>query len=591
MTSIALVAALLLAAPPAAPSAPPVPPAPKAPKVPAMPGTPVLPPTPAARPVPRLVGEWPAQPSGKTVTLTESMSIDDALEKIADAAGWALAANTGRTGDRLLVLKMKDVAVETALRTVLEGTSLAAMRTGNAVTVAPQIAPVAEIPVLTGFDPPSGKKVTGSYLDVPAEKAIRDIASQAGWSIVLPPGLRGAIFAEFKATPAEEALKAVLSQSNLVASREGSVVTVSRESGPRTIIRGGRRQIVYDDSGAVIADDVRGMAEEARQAAQEAAQEARDAAKDAGSAGTERRSKVIGIGSTNRNDRVTTGDVTVAAGERRRDVVAFRGNVRMEPGSSARQVTAILGSVELEPGVSVDQEVVAIGGNVHVAPGAHVGKDAVSVGGEVIIDPGGVVEGEQQAVSIPGLGSLLGAVSAEAPALKRVSPWLRAGRVIAKLAVFFLLGLLVLVVIPARLDRITASLGVKPSKVLLTGLLGTLAMPVLTVLLVVTIVGIPLVAVQVIAILVAAVVGFTALALLVGRAIPWRPSRGAAIAPLAIGVLLVTAVSEIPVVGPMAMVTGWLFAFGAVLRTRFGQPPAAAAPAPLATTAPPSQAG
>ncbi len=128
-------------------------------------------------------------------------------------------------------------------------------------------------------------------------------------------------------------------------------------------------------------------------------------------------------------------------------------------------------------------------------------------------------------------------------------------------------------------------------KVLLAGLLGTLAMPVLTVLLVVTIVDIPLVAVQVIAILVAAVVGYTALALLVGRAIPWQPARAAAIAPLAIGVVLVVALSEIPVVGPLAMITGWLFAFGAVLRTRFGQPPAAMPAAPLATTSPPSQPG
>jgi hypothetical protein len=553
--------------------------------MPSLPGLPGLPGRPADRSAAKLVGEWPAQPSGKKVTLTDNMSIDDALEKIADAAGWALAANTGRTGDRLLVLKMKDVPVETALRTVLEGTNLAAVRSGNAVSVSPQLMPVAEVPVLTGFEPASGKKVSGSYLDVPVEKALRDIASQAGWSIVLPPGLRGAVFSEFKATPAEEALKAVLAQSNLVASREGTVVTVSRESGPRTIVRAGKRQIVYDGAGTVITDDIRGMAEEARQAAEEA----RDAVKEAADGAAETRSKVVGVGSTNRNDRVKSGDVTVSAGERRRDVVAIRGNVRMEPGSSARQVTAVLGSVELDPGVTVDQEVVAIGGNVHVSPGAHVGKDAVSIGGEVIIDPGGTVDGEQVAVSVPGLGSLLGAISAKAPVIEKVSPWLRVGRIIAKLAVFFLLGLLVLVVIPARLDRITASLTVKPVKVLLAGLLGTLAMPVLTVLLVVTIVGIPLVAVQVIAILVAAVVGYTALALLVGRAIPWQPARAAAIAPLAIGVVLVVALSEIPVVGPLAMITGWLFAFGAVLRTRFGQPPAAMPAAPLATTAPPSQ--
>jgi hypothetical protein len=236
--------------------------------------------------------------------------------------------------------------------------------------VAPQLVPAAETPVLTGFDAPGGKKVSASYADAPVEKALREIADQAGWSIVLPPGLRGAVNAQFKATPAEEALKAVLAQANLSASRDGSVVTVARESGPRTIIRAGRRQIVYDDSGAVVTDDVRGIAEEAR----DAVAEARDA-----EAGAETRAKVIGVGSTHRDDRVNTGDVTVGPGQRRRDVVALRGNIRMEAGSSARQVTAVLGSVELEPGVTVEQEVVAVGGNVHVSPGAHVGKDAVSV--------------------------------------------------------------------------------------------------------------------------------------------------------------------------------------------------------------------
>lgn len=579
MNAVALAAALLLAAPPALPASP-RPPAP--PAAPRMAGAPTLPAPPAAdRPAPqKLLGDWPAQPSGKTVSLTENLSVDDALEKIAQAAGWALVANTGRAGDRMLVLQMRDVPVERALQALLQGTPLAATRSGDAVTVAPQIAPAAETPVLAGFDKPSGKKVTASYADAGVDKALREIADQAGWSIVLPPGLRGVVNAQFKGAPAEEALRAVLTQANLSATLEGMVVTVARESGPRVVIRGSKRQIVYDGAGAVVTDDIRGMADEARAAAEEARQEVAEAMAEAQADAKDQAAAARGA---RRDDKVKTGDVVVGPGQRRRDVVALRGNVRMEPGSSARQVTAILGSVELSPGVSVDQEVVAIGGNVHVSPGAHVGKDVVSVGGEVVIDPGGEVGGEQVSVDIPGLGSVLGLLSVKAPSASKPSPWLHVGRILAKLAVFFLLALVVLAVMPARLDRIVANLVNKPVKAILVGLLGTIAMPVLAFLLVVTVIGIPLVAVQVVALLVAAVVGYTALALLVGRAIPWRPTRAAAVAPLALGVVAVVILSEIPVVGPMAMITGWLLAFGAVLRTRLGQPPAAAA---LQTTTP-----
>jgi hypothetical protein len=581
---IALALAALLAAEPAlaAPLAPPaVPPPPATPSAAAR-----------ARPAAsedgpeRLLGEWPAKPSGKTVTLAEKMDLDEALEHIAEAAGWSLVANTGRDGDRVLILSLRGVPVEQALRAVLDGTPLAAIRRGDTVTVAPRPLARVEVPVLAGFDKPSGKRVTADLTDVPVDKALRRIADAAGLSLVLPPGLRGAVTAHFKDTPVEEALKAILVQAGLSASREGSIVTVSRESGPRVVIRGGKRSFVFPggevempapDEGREVADEARQAAEEARQAAEEAAQDAREK-----TAGGRRHGRGL--------DRVKGGDVTVAPGERLRDVVSIRGSVRLGPGASAREVTAVIGSVDLEPGATVEREVVAIGGNVHVSPGAHVGKDAVSIGGDVVIDPGGMVEGEQTAVSIPGLGSLLSLVGGAGHEARRISPLLRVGRVLAEYVVFFALGLLVLVFAPRRLESVSSALGGAPLKVLVAGLLGTVALPVLGILLVATVIGIPLVAVEVLAILLAGMLGFTALALLIGRGLPLSLDRGAAVIQLAIGTAIVVAVSRIPLVGALAWVTAWLFVFGAVLRTRFGQPPSEAAlpTTPLPPPSPPS---
>ena len=566
----ALAVALLLAAPPALP----VPPAP--------PGPPSLA---AARPGrdARLVGDWPAKASGARVTFRDSrISVDKALRKIADAAGWSMVANTGRAGDRMLVLDLRDVPVEDALVAVLEGTPLAATRRGETITVAPRVTPVAETPVLSGFESPTGKKVTASFSDVPVDKALRQIAEAAGWSIVLPPGLRGAVNANFKATPAEEALKAVLAQAGLSASRDGSIVTVARESGPRIVIRGDKRRLVFDGDGELITEDIRGIAEEAKQAAAEAL---RDGQADIEAGVQEGGRGDAGESGGKARDKVISGDVTIGPGERWRDVVALRGNVRMGAGSSARQVTAVLGSVELEPGASVEREVVAVGGNVHVSSGANVGADAVSVGGEVSIDQGGTVEGQEVSVSVPGIGSLIGLAAPSPSASKGMSFGWRITQGIAKFVIFFLLALPLRAVVPARLDRVTASLTRAPLRDVLVGLLGTVAMPILTVLLVVTIVGILLVPVQLIAILVAGVLGYTALALLIGRAIPLGERKADSVIQLAIGTGIVVLISEIPFLGVMAMISAWFLVFGAVLRSRGGQPPPAS-PMPTTTIAP-----
>ena len=87
----------------------PVPPSPRAPRAPASPRPPRAVPAPPAPGEGQLLGEWPEKPSGKRVTLKDKMDVDEALEDIASAAGWNLVANTGRAGDRTLILNLRDV--------------------------------------------------------------------------------------------------------------------------------------------------------------------------------------------------------------------------------------------------------------------------------------------------------------------------------------------------------------------------------------------------------------------------------------------------------------------------------------------------
>jgi hypothetical protein len=496
-----------------------------------------------------LRGAWPEKPSGKRVTIDDRNSIDDTLEAIADAAGWSISCNTGRVGERLLVVKLRDVPVEEALRAALQGTGLAATRRGNVVSVAPSISPVTARPALVGFDKPSGKRFSGDFSDLDGRDALLEIGKAAGISIVLPPGTLGKVTGHFKDVPVEEALKAVLSQAGLRAVREGSIVTVS----PHEEGLAGRFEFSGELGPAIqktVDEALRGAERELRRSEREQRAEGR--------AGRPRDREQVG------------GDVVVEAGESARDVHAVGGSVILRSGAEAREVVAVGGSVTLEPGASCRQAV-AVGGDVRVGPGASVEQDAVSVGGRVQVDPSGDVGGQRTAVPIPGVSALLGKWTHRAA--EEDSPGWSLASALARYAVYLALALLLMLLFPRRVEVVGASIEANPVKSLLAGLLGLLAQPFLSILLIVTLIGIPLVLVQVLGVLVAGVFGFTALAWWLGRRLPLQLSRGAMVLQLALGLAIIFLATQIPVLGWLVWTAVVLLTFGGVLRTRFGQEP------------------
>jgi len=288
------------------------------------------------------------------------------------------------------------------------------------------------------------------------------------------------------------------------------------------------------------------------------------------------------------NDKVVHGDVVVRPGETARDVVAIRGSIKVEPGAEVRDAVAVLGSIVLESG-AMAREVVAVGGDVKLGPGAEVAKDAVSVGGSVDQDPSAEIGGETVSVGIPALSGLAGLAGSRMAFGRAESPVFVAAQVLAKFAVYFALGLLVLALFPRRLDTVAASFAAHPWKSVLTGLLGVVVTPLVILLLVATIIGIPLVAVAGLLVVAAGVLGFTALAWYIGRALPFQLQRGTNVLQLAVGTAIVVLVTAIPFLGGMAWVAAALLGFGAVLRSRFGSN-APVLPTTLPPVAPPPAA-
>ncbi|MFT3916071.1 MAG: STN domain-containing protein [Anaeromyxobacteraceae bacterium] len=598
MLSIVLTSLLLQVPPappaPAAPAAPQATPAPKAAPAPrAVPAPPTPPPgfdveagRPAARPPAGdvLRGDW-GKPSGKRVTLEDTNSIDDTLQEIADAAGWNVSINTGRTGHKLLVLKLKNVPVEDALRATLHGTGLIATKTGEIVVVSPPDAELPDLagpkPTLSGFEKSAGK-FTGEFKATDVSDALRQIAKSAGFSILVPPGTHGKVNGIFSGVPVEDVLRAVLQQADLRAEKQGQLITVLPADGQFDFP-------IPPNFPPEAREALREARQAAREAAREASRSAREAARDAAREAREALRNAEIDPDDGRDRQVTGSDLTIAPGDRVRDVNVVRGNLEIQRGAVARDVSVVqgnadvrsgsvtrdvvtvLGNVRLEGG-AVARQVVAVGGNVEVAAGASIENDVIAIGGRVQVDPEAQVGGSRKSFSVPGIGGVLNLVGPGLINHGSPSPLWAILQIIVKFVVLFLLGLVVLSLFPRRIEAVTGSMLQNPFKSVLAGLLGWLVMPVLTLLLVVTIVGIPLVAVQVLAIVAATVLGLTALVYYVGRTLPLPTQGGPAVAQLAIGVGIFAVVTEIPFLGAIVWISVLLFTFGAVLRTRFGQP-------------------
>jgi len=197
--------------------------------------------------------------------------------------------------------------------------------------------------------------------------------------------------------------------------------------------------------------------------------------------------------SPGRDDQVMVmGDNEVTAGQTVQDAVAVMGRLTVD-GHCLGDAVAIMGSNTING--TVDHDAVCVMGDLTLGPKAHIGGDVVCVMGALHRDPGAFVGGS--VAHEIGIGPHL-----------RFAPmhnWWMATLSHGQLLpigphVFWLWGLnllmiglyvLVAALFPAAMRRTGDMLVQRPLHVLLAGFLAILALPILFVLLLVTVVGIP----------------------------------------------------------------------------------------------------
>jgi uncharacterized RDD family membrane protein YckC len=296
-------------------------------------------------------------------------------------------------------------------------------------------------------------------------------------------------------------------------------------------------------------------------------------------------------------DRVAvTGAVNVAADETvPGNAVAVMGPVTID-GTVEGNAVAVMGSNTVNG--TVEGNVVVVLGTLHLGPNSKVEGNAVSVGGRIDRAPGSIVNGE---IVEQGHGLDF---SENSGAMSWWNHGLRMGRPVAfgpNLNFLWLLNicliglyLLLSVAFPNGIRKCGDTLVNRPGLTFLTGILAILALPVVFILLLVTVVGIPVaVIVLPLSILAALLFGRAAINSLVGRSILGKDAHPAL--SVLVGSLVMLALYLVPLVGLMLFAFVAFLGFACALATLFTStkatlppppPPVAVAGAPVAPVAP-----
>lgn len=171
------------------------------------------------------------------------------------------------------------------------------------------------------------------------------------------------------------------------------------------------------------------------------------------------------------------------------------------------EVVAIFGNVRVRG--AVEGDVVAVMGSVELDDSARVGGDVVAVGGLVRAAPSAEVQGES--VSIPIFGH------------PRWAPWLPLAAGLISLALFLVLGAIVAALFPERVARVAMTASRRTFLSLVLGAATFPLLPILVVLLVITVIGIPVAILVLFLYPIAALVGYIASCALIGARFRSRP--------------------------------------------------------------------
>ncbi len=264
-------------------------------------------------------------------------------------------------------------------------------------------------------------------------------------------------------------------------------------------------------------------------------------------------------------DRVTLGDgVEVAPDQVVRDVFTMGGDARVL-GRALGDVVTMGGDAEIRG--EVIGNVTTMGGDVTLRPGARVHGDLNAMGGDVDVQDGATLHGRvlRSGGRAPSEAASPAAVQQDAAeggsSLYRWGLWH---------VLLFLLGLVMMGTSRERLTVLRDELVARPVRSTFGGFFGTMAGTVLTIVLTLTLIGIPGAFVVGGLLFLAGCVGWTAVGAWLGGALPLGFLKDRPVLQLGVGLGVLFLLGLVPTFGTLITTVVVLAGTGAVIATNFG---------------------
>jgi hypothetical protein len=248
-------------------------------------------------------------------------------------------------------------------------------------------------------------------------------------------------------------------------------------------------------------------------------------------------------------------------------IVKIGSDVTIEKGQKIHSVVAIGGQVTVSG--AVEKSVVAIGGSVVLTKTAVVKGNVVSLGGVIVIARDAEVGGDLTEINSSNLYEILTtALSSEWEGWS----WIFAVISLSIFLVILVLALLIAALLPKPVRIVSEAIHENTLKVILCGILGLVLIAPLALLLTISVVGIALIPLEVIVVVCSVLLGFIAVARIIGRkflSLLKRPNPGI-VRETFWGLLILWLIGWIPYIGWMVKAIAIVIGLGATLVTRFG---------------------
>jgi len=250
-------------------------------------------------------------------------------------------------------------------------------------------------------------------------------------------------------------------------------------------------------------------------------------------------------------------------------IVKIGSSAVLAKGVLADSVTAVGGSATIAG--EVINDVVAVGGSVILKPSARVHGNAVSIGGVVKREPGSKVAGSTTEVNMPqNLGIIVDTGSQMGPQLMFFATALAS--LLAFLGVLAL-GVIVCILFPKRIGWTSVAIERHPWQTLGWGIVWWVLLLPMTLLMVVSVIGIPVIVILWLLYGLAVVLGYISVTQVIGKRLlaAFKRYNQPIVTEVIWGVVLMAFINLIPVIGQLATAVICTMGLGAAWMSRLGE--------------------